>query len=423
MNSKTGVRPRGERIADAWKPGSEPKRLSVLGSTGSIGANTLDVVARHPDRFEVVALTAGRNDTLLLAQCKAHRPAHAVMADPDAAERLRKALAAAGLRTEVSSGAEALERVAALAEVDAVMAAIVGAAGLPATLAAARAGKDVLLANKEALVMSGALFMKAMAEGGGRLLPIDSEHSAVFQSLPRGFACGREGELERAGVSRIVLTASGGPFRTTPLERLAHVTPQQACAHPNWVMGRKISVDSATMMNKGLEVIEAHWLFAAAPEAIQVVIHPQSVIHSMVEYRDGSVIAQLGAPDMRTPIACALAWPERVEAGVAPLDFTTLGALEFERVDQARFPCVRLAAEAMRLGGTAPAALNAANEIAVESFLDGRLAFTAIPEVIESVLSEAAIEPLASLEQVYAADIEARAAARRVVARRPRMLA
>jgi 1-deoxy-D-xylulose-5-phosphate reductoisomerase len=397
------------------------KRLAILGSTGSVGANTLDVVARHPDRFEVVALTAGKNDTLLIAQCREHRPRFAVMADPDAAERLRKALADAGLETRVTSGATALEEVVTLAEVDAVMAAIVGAAGLPATLAAARAGKDVLLANKEALVMSGALFMTAMANGGGRLLPIDSEHSAIFQSLPRGFACGREGELERAGVSRILLTASGGPFRTTPLDRLARVTPQQACAHPNWVMGRKISVDSATMMNKGLEVIEAHWLFAAPPEAIQVVIHPQSVIHSMVEYRDGSVIAQLGAPDMRTPIACALAWPERVDAGVAALDFTTLGALEFERVDQQRFPCMRLAGEAMRSGGTAPAILNAANEIAVESFLDGRIAFTAIPEVIDSVLSEAAIEPLVSLEQVYAADIEARAAARRLVARRPRI--
>jgi len=399
------------------------KRLAILGSTGSIGANTLDVVARHPGRFSVVAVTVEKNDALLLAQCKALQPRHAVMADSDAAERLRKAVAAAGLDTEVSSGAAALERVAALPEVDAVMAAIVGAAGLPSTLAAARAGKDVLLANKEALVMSGALFMAAMAEGGGRLLPIDSEHSAIFQSLPGGFACGREGELERAGVRRILLTASGGPFRTTPLERLARVTPQQACAHPNWVMGRKISVDSATMMNKGLEVIEARWLFAAPHEAVQVVIHPQSVIHSMVEYRDGSVIAQLGAPDMRTPIACALAWPERVEAGVEPLDFTTLGALEFERVDLARFPCVRLAAEAMRRGGTAPALLNAANEIAVESFLGERLAFTAIPEVIEHVLAEATIEPLDSLERVYAADIEARAAASRWVARRPRMLA
>ena len=385
------------------------KKIAILGSTGSVGRNTLDVVARHPDRYQVVALAAGRNDGILLSQCLEHRPRFAVLADADAAERLRRALAQKGSDTQVSAGAEALERIAALPEVDAVMAAIVGAAGLPATLAAARAGKDVLLANKEALVMSGALFMAAVAEGGGALLPIDSEHSAVFQSLPRGFACGRPGELDRAGVRRIVLTASGGPFRTTPVERLARVTPQQACAHPNWVMGPKISVDSATMMNKGLEVIEAHWLFAAPVERIQVVIHPQSVIHSMVEYLDGSVIAQMGNPDMRTPIACALAWPERIEAGVEPLDFTTCGPLAFERVDTARFPCVRLASEALRQGGTAPAALNAANEIAVEAFLAGRLRFTGIPEVIENVLGESPVEPLKSLDQVYAVDIEARA--------------
>jgi 1-deoxy-D-xylulose-5-phosphate reductoisomerase len=297
------------------------------------------------------------------------------------------------------------------------MAAIVGAAGLPSTLSAARAGKDVLLANKEALVMSGPLFMRAVAEGGGALLPIDSEHSAVFQSLPRGFACGREGELARAGVRRIVLTASGGPFRRTPVERLARVTPEQAVAHPNWVMGPKISVDSATMMNKGLEVIEAHWLFGAPLELIHVVVHPQSVIHSMVEYHDGSVIAQLGTPDMRTPIACALAWPERIEAGVAPLDFTTCGPLEFERLDPVRFPCMRLAAEAIRRGGTAPAALNAANEIAVEAFLAGRLSFTGIPEVIERVLAETSIEPLRSLDQVYAVDIESRGLAARFISR------
>jgi len=394
------------------------KRLAILGSTGSIGVSTLDVAARHPDRFRVVALAAGRNDALLTEQCLAHCPDHAVLADADAAERLRAALAARGCTTQVHSGAEALERIVALPEVDAVMAAIVGAAGLPATLAAARAGKQVLLANKEALVMSGALFMKAVAEGGATLLPIDSEHSAVFQSLPRGFVCGREGELERAGVRRVLLTASGGPFRTTPVERLEGVTPQQAVAHPNWVMGRKISVDSATMMNKGLEVIEAHWLFGAPLEAIQIVVHPQSVIHSMVEYDDGSVIAQLGAPDMRTPIACALAHPERIDSGVEPLDFTTLGRLEFERVDGLRFPCVALAREAIRRGGTAPAALNAANEIAVESFLDGRLGFTGIAEVIEAVLGEVAVEELVSLEQVYAADIEARALARRFVSRR-----
>jgi 1-deoxy-D-xylulose-5-phosphate reductoisomerase len=393
------------------------KRLAILGSTGSVGTNTLDVVARHPGRFRVTALAAGRNDARLLEQCIAHRPRHAVLVNADSAERLRRAVAQRGLEVEVHCGAEALERIVALADVDAVMAAVVGAAGLPATIAAARAGKEVLLANKEALVMSGELFMKALAEGGARLLPIDSEHSAIFQSLPRGFACGRAGEIERAGVRRILLTASGGPFRTTPAERLARVTPQQAVAHPNWVMGPKISVDSATMMNKGLEVIEAHWLFGAPLEAIQIVVHPQSVIHSMVEYLDGSVIAQLGAPDMRTPIACALAWPERIESGVAPLDFTRLAGLEFEPLDALRFPCVALAREALRQGGTAPAALNAANEIAVEAFLAGRLAFTGIAEVIENVLGETAVEPLAALEQVYAADIEARALAARFVSR------
>jgi 1-deoxy-D-xylulose-5-phosphate reductoisomerase len=393
------------------------KRLAILGSTGSIGANTLDVVARHRDRFEVFALAAGKNVERLVAQCLEHRPSIAVMTDSAAAERLRAALKAQAPDIEVRAGSEALEAVAAHARVDSVMAAIVGAAGLPATLAAARAGKEVLLANKEALVMSGALFMEAVEEGGGALLPIDSEHSAIFQSLPRGFLCGREGEFQRAGARKLLLTASGGPFRTTPLERLARVTPQQACAHPNWVMGPKISVDSATMMNKGLEIIEAHWLFGAPLESIQVVIHPQSVIHSMVEYLDGSVVAQLGAPDMRTPIACALAWPERIESGVEPLDFTTLGQLEFARVDAARFPCVRLAVEAIRQGGTAPAALNAANEIAVESFLAGRLGFTQIAHVIESVLGEVDAEPLVSLEQVYAADVEARALASRFISR------
>ena len=393
------------------------KRLAILGSTGSIGTNTLDVVTRHPDRFSVTALAAGKNDALLLEQCIAHRPAHAVMQDAPAAERLRAALKAQGSSTEVHQGGAALEAIVARPDVDAVMAAIVGAAGLPATLAAARAGKQVLLANKEALVMSGALFMKAVAEGRATLLPIDSEHSAIFQSLPRGFACGRAGEIERAGVRRILLTASGGPFRATPIDRLARVTPQQAVAHPNWVMGPKISVDSATMMNKGLEVIEAHWLFGAPLECIQIVVHPQSVIHSMVEYMDGSVVAQLGAPDMRTPIACALAWPERIESGVAPLDFTTLGSLEFERLDALRFPCVSLAREAIRQGGTAPAALNAANEIAVDAFLSGRLGFTGIAEVIENVLGETNVEPLTSLEQVYAADVEARALASRYVSR------
>ena len=393
------------------------KRLAILGSTGSIGSSTLDVVKRHPERYEVVALAAGRNDERLLEQCLAYRPRHAVLADAAAAQRLEAAVRSNGLATRVRQGPAALEEVAAGEDVDTVMAAIVGAAGLPATIAAARAGKTVLLANKEALVMSGALFICAAAEGGATLLPIDSEHSAVFQSLPRGFVCARAGEFERSGARRIVLTASGGPFRTTPLERLAKVTPEQACAHPNWVMGRKISVDSATMMNKGLEVIEAHWLFGAPLEAIEVVVHPQSVIHSMVEFHDGSVIAQLGAPDMRTPIACALAWPERIASGVGPLDLASLGRLEFERADPSRFPCLALAAEAIRLGGTAPAALNAANEVAVEAFLGRRLPFPAIAEVIEKVLGEMHSEPLASLEQVYAVDVEARALAARFVSR------
>jgi len=393
------------------------RRIAVLGSTGSIGKNTLDVVARHRDRFRVTALAAGKNDRALLEQCVAFRPAHAVLSDAAAAERLAAAVRAHGLATEVHQGNEALERIVALEAVDVVMAAIVGAAGLPATLAAARAGKDVLLANKEALVMSGALFMAAMAQGRGGLLPIDSEHSALLQALPRDFVCGRAGELERAGVRRLLLTASGGPFRTTPVDRLERVTPAQACAHPNWVMGPKISVDSATMMNKGLEVIEAHWLFGAPLEAIEIVVHPQSVIHSMVEYRDGSVIAQLGTPDMRTPIACALAWPARIESGVAPLDFAACGSLAFEHVDGGRFPCVGLAREAIRQGGTAPAALNAANEAAVEAFLAGRLPFTGIADVIERVLGETPVEPLVSLDQVYAADLEARALASRFISR------
>ncbi|MCM2327278.1 MAG: 1-deoxy-D-xylulose-5-phosphate reductoisomerase [Lysobacter sp.] len=393
------------------------KRLTILGSTGSIGESTLDVVARHPGRFEVVALAARSSHEKLAAQCERFAPRYAAMADEDAAERLRAHLRGRAVPTEVLAGPGSFERVAALPETDAVMAAVVGAAGLPGTIAAARAGKTVLLANKEALVVSGSLFLAALAEGGGTLLPIDSEHSAVLQSLPRGFTCGRAGEAGRAGVRRILLTASGGPFRATPIERLAGVTPDEACAHPNWVMGRKISVDSATMMNKGLEVIEAYWLFGAPRESIEVVVHPQSVIHSMVEYHDGSVIAQLGAPDMRTPIACALAWPERIESGVAPVDFASLGRLEFGRVDEQRFPCVRLAYAALDRGGTAPAILNAANEVAVESFLDGRLAFTAIAAVIENVLGASAVEPLDTLDIAWRADREAREAARREVSR------
>jgi 1-deoxy-D-xylulose-5-phosphate reductoisomerase len=393
------------------------KRLTILGSTGSIGSSTLDVVARHPDRFSVHALAALRSHEKLAAQCERFRPQYAALADAGAATKLEAFVRARGLQTQVLAGPGSLEQVARLPGADTVMAAIVGAAGLPATLAAARAGKAVLLANKEALVVSGALFLAALAEGGGTLLPVDSEHSAIFQSLPRGFTCGRPGEASRAGVRRILLTASGGPFLSRPVSELAAVTPDEACAHPNWVMGRKISVDSATMMNKGLEVIEAFWLFGAPREAIEIVVHPQSVIHSMVEYRDGSVIAQLGAPDMRTPIACALAWPERIDAGVAPVDFAKVGRLDFERADTARFPCVRLAYEALERGGTAPAVLNAANEVAVESFLAGRLGFNGIAAVIENVLAAATVEPLSSLDDAWAADRDARERARGEVSR------
>jgi len=395
------------------------KRLAILGSTGSIGTSTLDVVSRHPERFEVFALAACRSHEEMLAQCMKHRPRFAVLADLEAAQTLRTAVKREGLRTEVLGGAEALEQVASHPDVTTVMAAIVGAAGLPATLAAARAGKDVLLANKEALVMSGELFMDAVAKGGGALLPIDSEHSAVFQSLPRGFVCGRAGEVDRAGVRRILLTASGGPFRTRPLAALADVTPDEACAHPNWSMGRKISVDSATMMNKGLEVIEAHYLFGASPESIEVVVHPQSVIHSLVEYVDGSVLAQLSHPDMRTPIAHALAYPARIDAGVPTLDLARLAALSFEPPDFQRFACLRLAYDALREGGTAPAALNAANETAVAAFLAGRIAFTDIAAACEAAMSRTPTRALVTLDDAREADAQARSHAEAWLAARP----
>ncbi|CAG0958403.1 partial 1-deoxy-D-xylulose-5-phosphate reductoisomerase, partial [Rhodocyclaceae bacterium] len=333
------------------------QRLTVLGATGSIGVSTLDVVGRHPERYEILALTGHSRIDVLAEQCIRHRPRFAVVGKAADVPALSSRLRAAGLATEVLSGPEALETVAALPEVDAVMAAIVGAAGLRPTIAAARAGKRLLLANKEALVMAGEVFMAEARRAGAVILPIDSEHNAVFQSLPAAFG----GDLAVCGVRRILLTASGGPFRTLPLDEFSAVTPAQACAHPNWVMGRKISVDSATMMNKGLEVIEAHWLFSAAADKIDVVIHPQSVIHSMVEYVDGSVLAQLGNPDMRTPIAHALAYPERIEAGVASLDLFQVAQLTFERPDLERFPCLGLAYRALRAGGNAPAVLNAAN--------------------------------------------------------------
>jgi 1-deoxy-D-xylulose-5-phosphate reductoisomerase len=383
------------------------RNVVVLGSTGSIGGSTLDVIARHPDRYRVLALTAGRRTDILFRQCLEHRPQCVAMADEAAARDLRQRLRGVGLDCRVLAGPAGLVEVASLPEAHTVMAAIVGGAGLAPTLAAVRAGRCVLLANKEALVMAGPLFMQAVTDSGATLLPIDSEHNAVFQCMPGGFQSGSAGR----GVRRILLTASGGPFRTMPPEHFADITPEQAVAHPNWVMGRKISVDSATMMNKGLEVIEAHWLFSMPAECIDVVVHPQSVIHSMVEYEDGSVLAQLGNPDMRTPIAHALAYPDRVDAGVERLDLARIGTLSFEPPDFARFPCLRLAYRALERGGASAVALNAANECAVERFLAGRVPFQRIAEVVEAVMDRAGGDTLGSLEAVAAADTEARAAA------------
>jgi len=388
-------------------------KLTILGATGSIGVSTLDVVARHPDRFEVVALTGHRQVEVLAEQCRRFRPAYAVVGGAEDALRLARMLRDAGLATEVLHGAEALVQVASLPEVDAVMAAIVGAAGLSPTLAAARAGKRVLLANKEALVMAGAVFMSEARQAGALLLPIDSEHNAVFQSMPHNYA----GDMARRAVRRILLTASGGPFRNTPLAALTEVTPEQAVAHPNWVMGRKISVDSATMMNKGLEVIEAHWLFNAPADSIEVVIHPQSVIHSLVDYADGSVLAQLGNPDMRTPIAHALAWPERIDSGVAPLDLFAVAQLNFERPDLARFPCLDLAYRALRAEGNAAAVLNAANEVAVTAFLDRCLSFLGIPDLIAATLDAVPQAAVPDLAAVLEADRQGRAAALDILSR------
>ncbi|MDD2769685.1 MAG: 1-deoxy-D-xylulose-5-phosphate reductoisomerase [Methylococcus sp.] len=388
------------------------KGICILGSTGSIGVSTLDVVARHPDRYRVVALTANGNIDRLFEQCREHRPRYAVVIRDEVAADLRERLAAAGLGDiDVLAGAEALERVAALPEVDSVMAAIVGAAGLLPTLAAAKAGKDVLLANKEALVMSGQLFMAEVVRSGARLLPIDSEHNAVFQCMPADYRAG----TRAVGVRRILLTASGGPFLNKPLAELESVTPEQAVAHPNWVMGRKISVDSATMMNKGLEVIEACLLFDADPDDVQVVVHRQSVIHSMVDYVDGTVLAQMGTPDMRIPIAHALAWPQRFDSGAEPLDLFGVQQLNFERPDLERFPCLRLAYEAVRAGGTAPAILNAANEVAVAAFLDHGLPFSAIPRVIEHCMEVVATGPADSIEAVLQADEETRKVAQKYI--------
>jgi len=383
---------------------SRPQRITVLGATGSIGLSTLDVIARHPDRYQVFALSGYSRIDELLALCVRHRPAFAVVPSAEAAVRLRETLAAASCATEVLEGEAGLCQVASAAEVDAVMAAIVGAAGLRPTLAAVEAGKKVLLANKEALVMSGALFIEAVRRSGAVLLPIDSEHNAIFQCMPGDYARG----LSAVGVRRILLTASGGPFRETPVEALLDVTPEQACAHPNWSMGRKISVDSASMMNKGLELIEACWLFDAAPAKVEVVVHPQSVIHSLVDYVDGSVLAQLGNPDMRTPIANALAWPERIDSGVAPLDLFAIARLDFQAPDEQRFPCLRLARQAAEAGNSAPAVLNAANEVAVEAFLERRIRFPEIAGMIEQVLDQEPVVPLPSLDAVFAADQRAR---------------
>ncbi len=387
------------------------QRVVVLGSTGSIGESTLDVIARHPERMAVYALSAHSRMQRLAEQAVASRAAVVVVPDAAARQKFIDAWTGGHAMPEIRVGAQALADTAADSRCDTVMAAIVGAAGLPSALAAARAGKRVLLANKEALVAAGTLFMQAIRDNGAELLPIDSEHNAIFQCLPhQGRA---EAPLQPAkGVRRLLLTASGGPFRGRDLEDLHDITPEQACAHPNWSMGRKISVDSATMLNKGLEVIEAHWLFAMPADRIDVVVHPQSVVHSMVEYDDGSVLAQLGQPDMRTPIAYGLGFPDRIESGVSPLDLTRHGRLDFEKPDLNRFPCLAHAFAAMRAGQGACVVLNAANEVAVDAFLDGRLAYTWIPRVIEAALewqARQASVTLSSLDDVLALDAEARA--------------
>ncbi|NUU66030.1 1-deoxy-D-xylulose-5-phosphate reductoisomerase [Enterobacteriaceae bacterium BIT-l23] len=394
------------------------KHLTILGSTGSIGCSTLDVVRHNPERFAVSALVAGSNVSRMLSQCLEFQPRYAVMNDDASACDLGRRLKEAGSRTEVLSGRSAACDMAALDEVDQVMAAIVGAAGLLPTLAAIRAGKQVLLANKESLVTCGRLFMDAVKLSGAQLLPIDSEHNAIFQSMPEtiqqqlGYA-----DLEENGVRSIILTGSGGPFREMPLASFGTITPEQACRHPNWSMGRKISVDSATMMNKGLEYIEARWLFNASAEQMEVLIHPQSVIHSMVRYQDGSVLAQLGEPDMRTPIAHAMAYPDRVNSGVQPLDFCRIGSLSFQAPDMQRYPCLQLAVTAFGQGQAATTALNAANEVAVAAFLEGAIAFTDIAALNRDVLATIAVPEPRSVEEVLGVDSEARALASAKVAR------
>jgi len=381
------------------------KGLCILGATGSIGVSTLDVVARHPDRYKVIALTANNNIELLLEQCLQHKPQFVVVVNEEKAAQFKQKISVSGISDiEILTGSAALETVATLEQVDSVMAAIVGAAGLLPTLAAAKVGKTILLANKEALVMSGDIFMQAVRDSGAHLLPIDSEHNAIFQCMPGGYEAGSKAPQAR----RILLTASGGPFRETPVEQLKTVTPEQAVAHPKWDMGRKISVDSATMMNKGLELIEACLLFNMAPEAIQVVIHKQSIIHSMVDYVDGSVLAQMGNPDMRIPIAHAMAWPDRFDSGVEPLDIFEVRQMDFEKPSLERFPCLRLAYEAIKAGGIMPAVLNAANEIAVDAFLNENIRFTDIAVVIEKTMQAFKPTSAKTLAQVLEADQQAR---------------
>ena len=387
------------------------RRVAVFGATGSIGTSALGVIARHANRFQASVLAAGSNVDALVKLCRRHRPAHAVIADPAGFARLRDGLRAAGLATEAHAGGDALDMLAASDQCDTVIAAIVGAAGLPSTLAAARAGKRLLLANKESLVLAGELLMRAAHEGGAEIVPVDSEHNAIFQCL-RGCHAGAE-------VRRVLITASGGPFRGRSRAELADVTVAQAVAHPKWSMGPKISVDSATLMNKGLEVIEAHHLFGLEPRRIQVLVHPQSLVHSLVEFIDGSTLAQLGLPDMRNALAVGLGWPRRIESGVAGLDLLQHGRLDFEAPDTTAFPCLALAWSAMEAGGTAPAILNAANEVAVSAFLQGRIGFLAIPALVESTLTALPREPADSLHRLLAADAQARQTAERAISRLP----
>jgi len=389
------------------------QKITILGSTGTIGLQTLDVIARHANLYEVYALAANSNVEVMLAQCLQFKPKIAVLLNEKSALDLREKLKATASQTTVLSGMAGLEQVSSDAEVDIVMAAIVGAAGLKPAMAAAHAGKRILLANKETLVMAGSLFMQAVKAGGAILLPIDSEHNAIFQVMPPQ----QLSHLSDSGIRKILLTASGGPFRRYTQAQLEAVTPALALKHPNWVMGAKITIDSATLMNKGLEVIEAHWLFNAKPEQIEVIVHPQSVIHSMVEYIDGSVLAQLGNPDMRTPIAYALAYPNRIDSGVASLNLLEIAKLEFEAPDTKRFPCLQLAYDALALGGTAPAILNAVNEVAVESFLNNQIHFLSIPVLIEKALNAIQSEPVSSLQQLLAIDAEARQFAQNQIAK------